>query len=80
MTKISWVRTKLDTVFEDNPDEQSAESVFARPQEHLLEWQTGQAEPPFVRSNAQAVKLALALATGCARVETPVQLSKAVAL
>ena len=39
-----------------------------------------QAEPPFVCSNAQAVQLALALATGRARLESPVKVSKAVAV
>ena len=37
-----------------------------------------QAEPPFVCSNAQ--ELALALATGRARLESPVKVSKAVAV
>ena len=80
VTRISWVWTTSDKVSEDIPSSETAESVGPHLRELVLEWPTGQAEPPFVCSNAQAVELALALATGRARLESPVKVSKAVAV
>ena len=80
VTRISWVWTTSDKVSEDIPSSETAESVGPHLRELVLEWPTGQAEPPFVCSNAQAVELALALATARARLESPVKVSKAVAV